>query len=202
MLRLIVPFVAILIVGSGLVPGRLSPAAASQASPAASPAAACPTTTLEENKALVRRYFEEAHNEPNPAVVADLLSDDFVRHNAAFPQQDQPPGTADDVDRVESWLAMFPDLQISIEALIAEGDLVTAFLVWHGTQDGPIPQWDSPATGRSMEREAINIWRVACGRLTEAWVVADNLTMLRQLGIISDEELATVDTPTVATPVP
>ena len=201
MLRLIVPFVAILIAGTGLVPGRPSPAAASQASPAASPAAACPTTTLEENKALVRRYFE-AHNERNPAVVADFLSDDFVRHNVAFPQQDQPSGTIDDVARVDAWLTMFPNLEISIEQLIAEGDLVTAYLVWHGTQDGPIPQWDSPATGRPMEREAINIWRVACGRLAEAWVVADNLTMLRQLGIISDEELATVDTPTVATPVP
>ncbi len=80
--------------------------------------------------------------------------------------------------------------------------MVTAYLVWSGTQDGSIPQWNSPATGRPMEREAINIWRVACGRLAEAWVVADNLTMLRQLGIISDEELATVSTPTIATPAP
>jgi predicted ester cyclase len=201
MLRLIAPIVAILIAGAGLVPGRPGPAAASQASPAASPAAECPTTTLEENKALVRRYFA-AHNERNPAVAADLLSDDFVRHNVAFPQLDQASGTADDVDRVAAWLAIFPDLQISIKTLIAEGDLVTAYLLWHGTQDGPIPQWDAPATGRPMEREAINIWRVACGRLAEAWVVADNLTMLRQLGIISDEELASVSTPTVATPMP
>ena len=200
MLRLLVPFVALLIAGTGLVPGLLE-SAAHQASPVASPAAACPSTTLEENKALVRRYFA-AHNEHDPAAVADLLSDDFVRHNVAFPQQDQPSGAIDDVARVAAWLAMFPDLQIAIEQLIAEGDLITAYLVWRGTQDGPIPQWDAPATGRRMEREAINIWRVACGRLAEAWVVADNLTMLRQLGIISDEELATVSTPTVATPVP
>jgi steroid delta-isomerase-like uncharacterized protein len=201
MLRLLAPSVALLIAGTGLVPGLLE-SAAHQASPVASPAAACPSTTLEENKALVRRYFEEAHNEHNPAAVAELLSDDFVRHNLAFPQQDQAAGAIDDVARVEDWLAMFPDLQIAIEQLIAEGDLVTAHLVWRGTQDGPIPPWDAPATGRRMEREAINIWRVACGRLAEAWVVADNLTMLRQLGIISDEELATVSTPTVATPVP
>ena len=167
MLCLIAPIVAILIAGTGLVPGHLDPAAASQASPAASPTAGCPTTTLEENKALVRRYFA-AHNERKPVVAADLLSDDFVRHNVAFPQLDQASGTADDVDCVAAWLAMFPDLQISIKTLIAEGDLVTAYLVWHGTQDGPIPQWDAPATGHRMEREAINIWRVACGRLAEA----------------------------------
>ena len=90
--RLIVPIFAILVAGITLVPGRLGPAAAHQASPAASPAD-CPATTLEENKALVRRYFE-AHNERNPAAVAELLSDDFVRNNVAFPQQDQPSGAA------------------------------------------------------------------------------------------------------------
>ncbi len=43
---------------------------------------------------------------------------------------------------------------------------------------------------------------MACGQLTENWIVQDNLTMLRQLGIITDDELADVGTPTVATPVP
>ena len=54
MLRLIVPILAILIAGSAPVPGRLGPAAAHQASPAASPAADCPTTTPEENEQLDR----------------------------------------------------------------------------------------------------------------------------------------------------
>jgi steroid delta-isomerase-like uncharacterized protein len=205
MTRLLVPIFAILLAGvlaaSLLVPGRLGVAAASQASPAASPAGECPATTPEENKALVRRYFE-AHNERNPAAVADLLSDDFVRHNLAFPQQDQPAGAADDVARVEAWLATFPDLQISIEELIAEGDIVMTYVVWRGTQDGPIPQWEAPATGRPMAREAAGLWRVECGQLAEVSVVADNLTMLRQLGIVADEELTTAGTPTVATPVP
>jgi hypothetical protein len=46
------------------------------------------------------------------------------------------------------------------------------------------------------------IYRIACGRLAEQWVVTDYLTMLRQLGIVTDEELATAGTPTVATPAP
>ena len=53
-----------------------------------------------------------------------------------------------------------------------------------------------------MARESLVVWRVACGQLAENWIVQDNLTMLRQLGIITDEELATVGTPTVATPTP
>jgi hypothetical protein len=46
------------------------------------------------------------------------------------------------------------------------------------------------------------VWRIACGTLAENWIVKDNLTMLRQLGIVTDDELATVGTPTVATPAP
>jgi len=52
------------------------------------------------------------------------------------------------------------------------------------------------------EREALVVWRVACGQLAENWIVQGNLTMLRQLGVITDEELASVGTPTVATPTP
>jgi steroid delta-isomerase-like uncharacterized protein len=175
----------------------LLPAAAQDATPATD----CPATTPEENKALVRRYFE-AHNERNPAAVAELLSDDFVRNNVAFPQQDQPAGAADDVARVEEWLATFPDLQISTEEMIAEGDIVMTYQVWRGTQDGPFTQWGAPATGRPMAREATSLWRVECGQLAEVSVVVDNLTMLRQLGIITGDELATAGTPTVATPEP
>jgi hypothetical protein len=53
-----------------------------------------------------------------------------------------------------------------------------------------------------MVRESFAFYRVACGTIAEGWVLPDNLTMLRQLGIITDEELADAGTPTVATPAP
>jgi steroid delta-isomerase-like uncharacterized protein len=167
----------------------------------ASPAAGCPATTAEENEALVRRYYDEAYNGKNPAAATELLADDFVRHDVAVPQQNQP-GHADDIARLESWLAAFPDLQVSIEDLYVTSDTVVSYVTWSGTQDGPLPQFGAPATGRPMARESLVVWRVACGRLAENWIVQDNLTMLRQLGIITDDELATVGTPTVATPAP
>jgi predicted ester cyclase len=192
----IVAVVAILLtalfVGSALSPGSPNLAAARQASPAAE--ADCPATTPEENEALVRRYYEEAYNARNTAVIDELLADGFVRHNVAVPQANQP-NNADDVARVESWLAAFSDLQVSIEELFATEDTVVSFVVWRGTQDGPLPQWDAPVTGQPMERESLVVWRVACGQLAENWIVQDNLTMLRQLGIITDDELATAGTP-------
>jgi steroid delta-isomerase-like uncharacterized protein len=198
--RLIVPVVAILVVGAVLVPGFPRPAAARQSSPTAG--TPCQAASAEENEALVRRYYEEAYNGRNVEVVDELLADDFVRHDVAVPQQDQAPGNADDVARVEAWLSAFPDLQITIKDLYASGDTVVSFLVWSGTQDGPLPQFGAPVTGRPMSRESLVVWRVECGQIVENWIVQDNLTMLRQLGIITDEELGTAGTPTVATPEP
>lgn len=186
--------------GGALGPGRLDLAAAHQASPAAD--ASCPATTAEENEALVSRYYDEAYNARNTAVIDELLADDFIRHNVAVPQVNQGPGNADDVARVESWLGAFTDLQITIEELFATANTVVSFVVWRGTQDGPLPQWDAPVTGLPMERESLVVWHVACGELAENWIVQDNLTMLRQLGIVSDEELATAGTPSVTTPAP
>ena len=199
--RIVAVFVvlAIFLASSSGAGGPLGPAAVHQASPAAE--TECPATTPEENAALVQRYYDEAYNARNTAVIDELLADDFVRHNVAVPQQNEP-NNADDVARVEAWLAAFSDLQIGIEELFATQDTVVSFVVWRGTQDGPLPQWDAPVTGLPMERESLVVWRIACGRLAENWIVQDNLTMLRQLGIITDEELATAGTPTVATPTP
>ena len=185
---------AAVVSGSNLSPGHPGSVGASQASPAAE--ADCPATSAEENAALVQRYYEQAYNGRNPEVVDELLADGFVRHNVAVPQADQAPSNADDVARVEAWLAAFSDLQIGIEELFATQDTVVSFVVWRGTQDGPLPQWDAPVTGLPMERESLVVWRIACGRLAENWIVQDNLTMLRQLGIITNEELTTAGTPT------
>lgn len=182
------------IAGSAVGPAGLDLAAARQASPVAE--TDCPATTPEENEALVRRSYDEAYNARDTVVIDELLAADFVRHNVAVPQENQAPNNADDVARVEAWLAAFSDLRITIEELFATDDTVVSLVVWRGTQDGPLPQWDAPVTGLPMERESLVLWRVACGQLAENWIVQDNLTMLRQLGIVSDDELTTAGTPT------
>ncbi|MDQ3695489.1 MAG: ester cyclase [Chloroflexota bacterium] len=202
--RRVIPVVAILfailMVGTALVPGFREPVAARQASPAAG--TPCPATSEVENEALVRRYLEEAYNGRNPAMAHELLADHFVRHSVASPHLDQAYGNADDVARVEEWLTAFPDLHVAIEKLIATEDTVVVWSIWSGTHEGPMPHWEAPVTGQAMERESIVIYGVACGQIVENWIVQDNLTMLRQLGIITDDELADAGTPTVATPVP
>ena len=175
-------------------------AGAQEASPAATPPS-CPATTPEQNEDLVRRYWEVVYNDKRPERAADFLAEDFVRRHTVRPQ-DNAPGTDDDVARARENLTDFPDLQITIEDVVAAGDEVVVRLTWSGTQKDDMEAWGAPATGRRASYDLVAIYRIACGRLAEQWVVTDYLTMLRQLGIVTDEELATAATPTVATPVP
>lgn len=180
--------------------GRLRPLGAQDATPAASPAD-CPTTTPEQNKAIAGNYFEVAYNGREPARVGEFLADDFIRRNVARPH-DNLPGTTDDAARVEENLTDYPDLRIVVEDAMAEGDQVMVRLTWHGTHSDPIEAWGAPTTGRRTSYDLIAVYRVACGKLAEQWLVVDYLTMARQTGLITDDELATAGEPTVATPVP
>jgi steroid delta-isomerase-like uncharacterized protein len=158
----------------------------------ATPMTSCPVTTPEENAALMREYWEEVYNGHDPTRVEQFVAQDFVRHDPGLPQADQA-GIEDDIARTAAQLADFPDLEVRIDELIAEGDSVVARLTWRGTNLAPLEPWGAPATGRSAEFAAVSIVRVDCGRLAEEWALFDDLTMLRQLGIITDAELASVD---------
>jgi len=178
-----------LVVISGFVGSVGSlPARGQGATPAATP---CPATTPEENKALVQDYFDEVYNRKDPDAAERFLSDDFTRNNFSRPQANEP-GNADDVQRAAENLTDFPDLHITVDQVVAEDDMVAARLTWSGTQSDAIDQWHAPATGKPATFALMAFYRVECGKLAEQWIVLDYLAMLRQVGIISDDELATI----------
>ena len=175
---------------------------AQDATPVSGAAADCPATTPEENEALVRRWYEEVWNQRDLDVVDDILAEDYVRYRAGIPFANDN-GVADDLEWVEMILAEFPDVTFSIEDILADGDEVAVRTIMSGTQMGPmVDMGNAPASERQMTRENVAIWRVACGELAEQWIVQDNLGMLRQLGVVTDDEMSDVGTPSVATPVP
>jgi steroid delta-isomerase-like uncharacterized protein len=174
--------------------------AAQSGTPAAG-ADSCPATTPEENVALVERYVDEVYNQHNPEAAAALLADDFNRTNPARPHVSEP-GTADDIVRVERSLREFPDLHGTIEDVIAADDKVVVRMTFAGTHQGAFEDTGAEATGRAAAWSSVLIWRIACGKLAENWVVTDRLSQLRQLGHVTDDELVTAGTPTVATPAP
>jgi steroid delta-isomerase-like uncharacterized protein len=192
----------LLIGSSALAPGG---AALQEASPAAG--ADCPATTAAENEALVQRLYDEAWNQGHLEVLDELLAANYIHHapglSAYLPVRQSPDSGKDDLAAsIEEFRGDFPDVHFTIEEMIATDDAVVVRMVANGTQADTLDAWNAPNTGRAIARPTWAIYHIACGKLSEGWALPDNLTMLRQLGVITDDEFTDAGTPTVATPVP
>jgi steroid delta-isomerase-like uncharacterized protein len=156
--------------------GRVGAAALAQ-EPAATPAGDCPPTTTDENKALVERYWAEVWTAGGAAAVPDLLAEDEIHH---WGVGGDTVGHAPFIERLELFLAAFPDIDFEVTMLVAEDDLVVSRWTATATQQG---EWlGIPASNVAVEWTGMNVFRVACGRIAEAWGEADHLGLLRQLG--------------------
>lgn len=129
------------------------------------------------NESLVRHYYQ-AINEGNLDALDALVAPDFIHHTRGM-----PAGLAIFKRVLLMFRQGFPDLHNTIEAVILDGDLVVARTTTRGTHQGPF--LDHPPTGRPFEAPAIEIFRLANGRLVERWGVFDTIAMLQQLGLYS-----------------
>ena len=137
----------------------------------------------EDNKALNRRFVEEVINQGNTDAIDELIDPGVVDHAA-------PPGFPTGREGAKQFAAMmrsaFPDLHQTIEDMIAEGDKVVMRSTWSGTHEGEF--MGIPATGRQVTVSAIDITRVADGRLVEHWEQFDALGLMQQLGVVPPPE--------------
>jgi steroid delta-isomerase-like uncharacterized protein len=161
----------------------------------ATPAADCPATTPEEKKALVERWFAALSGGASEDV-ANLAAADIVYHDPSPREESQTGGT-------EEWASDrgqdYPDLEVTVEQVIAEGDMVASYQRYTGTQQGDVEdERGVPATGLATEWVSMGLFRIECGKIAEVWAVADDLGRLQRLGVITDEELQSVEP--VATP--
>jgi steroid delta-isomerase-like uncharacterized protein len=135
------------------------------------------STLQEQNKATAKRAFEEILSHGRFDLAEQLYARDFVNHglhsNASL-EEDQ---TA-----LKGWHAAFPDVVVVPEKLIAEDDLVTIYWIARGTNTGTGN--GLPATGKKAELAGITIWRIVDGKIKEEWSAFDQLSMMRQLGLI------------------
>ena len=169
-----------------LVPSQTSGTVAQEATPAGD----CLMTTPDENKELVRRWFA-ALSDGTGADVAALAAADIVYHDPSPDEEAQTGGT-------EEWASAreqdYPDLNVTIEQIIAEGDMVASYQRYTGTQEGDIEdELGIPATGLGTEWVGMVTFRIECGKIAEIWSVADDLGRLQRLGVISAAELASVE---------
>lgn len=134
--------------------------------------------SLQDNKILVRRFIDEVYNQGNLAAVDELFSPDFQIPDA-LPAV--PPGTAGIKHHVRAWRAAFPDMRVTIDDLIAEGDKVVYRWTVQGTHQGEF--MGAPATGEPVRVSGIVILRVADGHFLEMWQSYDRTGFLQRLGV-------------------
>jgi steroid delta-isomerase-like uncharacterized protein len=135
--------------------------------------------STEENKALVRREYEQGVNLQNFRVRDEVLAGNFVAH---FPGHAPIHGIDAFREFTSAFFTAFPDLQATIEDLVAEGDRVAVRQTWRGTHTSDFLR--IPPTGKQVTFTSIEVYRVAGGKLAEEWVELDMLGLLQQLGVI------------------
>ena len=133
------------------------------------------SSQIDANKALVRRFFA-AIESGDLSAFDEIVADDY---------EDHLPGQSRGREVVRVYFTTlrnaFPDLQLPIHDMVAEGDRVAVLNSVNGTHRGEFPALGLQATGRRIDAMAFQLYRIEAGRLAEHWEVADFATLLRQL---------------------
>ncbi len=135
---------------------------------------------LENNKQLVRRFYVEVWNKGNLAVADEVFTKDYVRHD---PGAGAPtPGPEGQKQIAAEIRKAFPDVVMTIDFVIGEGDMVVARWTMKGTHKADLPT--AKATNKQVTFSGINAYRFERGKVVELWNHRDDLSMLMQLGAL------------------
>ncbi len=142
----------------------------------------------EANKMMVRRFIEELWNQRKLELADELFSADCVTHQLRLGADPAgaPRGPEVMKHHVGEWLASFPDIQFTIEQMLADGDRVMTQCTARGTHSAA---WlGIPATGRFVAIQMFVVHRIEDVRIVEDWVLVDSLGVLQQLGVVKPTE--------------
>ena len=134
--------------------------------------------STEQNKALVHRLFEEGVNQNKMSTADEIIAPNYVNHDFPAPA----PGLEGFKMVVGMFRAAFPDIRITIEDSLAEGDKVMTRGHFTGTHQGAF--MGVPPTGKKMMLKFIDEWRFENGKAVENWVQLDIMGLMQQLGAI------------------
>ena len=132
-----------------------------------------------KNKIVVQRAFDALNNHEYDDL-DKYFAQDYVRHCQATP--DVKVESLDDFKAlISEWDQQFPDAQLGVDLIVAEGDLVAFYGPYSGTHTGQMGAF--PATGKQMIAECAGFHRLEEGKIVETWVTWDNVAVLSQLGL-------------------
>ena len=136
----------------------------------------------EGNKFVFRRSFEELWNKGNLSLADELFDPNYAHHDPSTP--DFGRGPESERKRATLYRTAFPDLQLTIEDVIAEGETVMARWSCRGTHKGDLS--GIAPTGKQFTISGVSIARLANGKLAEGWVNWDAQGLMQQLGIVPE----------------
>jgi predicted ester cyclase len=126
------------------------------------------------NKAIVRRFLEQVFNERRLDLFEEFLVEDYQIHSA---------GIAPGRESAKEWLTMIgagiPDMRLTFEDMIAEGDKVVIRVSFSGTHR--VKTFGDPATGIGVKQNSIFIFRLIKGEIVESWYATNDLDLIKQL---------------------
>jgi steroid delta-isomerase-like uncharacterized protein len=135
--------------------------------------------STEENKAIVRRFFEVVFAEQRVDLTDELVARHYLDHGAML---GQAPGLEGAKQKWAIYIAATSDMHVAIEDMVAEGDKVVVRWTYEGTHEG---DWlGIPPTGKRFRTSGISIHRLAEGKIAELWQEVDGLGLMQQLGFI------------------
>lgn len=133
----------------------------------------------EANKTVSRRLTQEAFNQGKYDVIEELVAPTFVNHDPATGDTNGPDGTR---ELIEGYRSAFPDLKITIEEQIAEGDLVATRWTGTGTHKGEL--MGIAPTGKETTVTGLTVEKFKSGKIVESWTNWDTLGLMQQLGAV------------------
>lgn len=136
----------------------------------------------EENKALFRRWFEEVWNQGRAEAIDELFAEDGIAHGLAGAGGEELRGPAGFREFHRSFREAFPDIRVTVEDEIVEGDKVAVRCSVRGTHRSASLGFAS--TDRPVIFEGMCIVRIRDGQIVEAWNSFDFMTMYQQLGVM------------------
>lgn len=131
----------------------------------------------EQNKEIVKRYWNGKWNERRPEILDELLTSDVVNYGTSM----KISGLEEYKQVYGMFLSAFHDTHFTIEGIIAEGDKVMTWASMSGVQKGELE--GIPPTGKTINISIFTVFRVANGKIAEEWEIYDSLGMMQQLGM-------------------
>jgi steroid delta-isomerase-like uncharacterized protein len=142
------------------------------------PAEGSAVASADDHKAVIRRWIE-AYNNRDEQGEADARASAYVAHASGVPEPLPSEGWK---QFIATFAEAFPDLRLTVESIVAEGDMVAARVAFHGTHAGEFQ--GLPPTNKQVAFSGIEFDRMVDGKVAEHWVVLDQLGLLQQLGMV------------------